>query len=204
MQLENLALWIYNRFSIRTVPYYSYRVKNCDTVVWPGKLLTLGHSAYKTQAWVTNTERKTWLCMKPWHFLICFPLQTIQIFGTPPRALQNSIPKQCKQHVIFMPFDHWAILSEPPEVLQLGVQGAEAMLWCNDKLRFVFFYLLSLFHFLGLRFWKGIIKQVSANWQEEHTMVDKKEKEKKNYKVTPRGKSRKLHSKHTHTHTDGF
>lgn len=36
-------------------------------------------------------------------------------------------------------------------------------------------------------------------------MVDKKEKEKKNYKVTPRGKSRKLHSKHTHTHTQmGF
>lgn len=93
MQLENVALWIYNRFSIRTVPYYSYRVKNCDTVVWPGKLLTLGHSAYKTQAWVTNTERKTWLCMKPWHFLICFPLQTIQIFGTPPPA-RSKIPYQ--------------------------------------------------------------------------------------------------------------
>ena len=50
-----------------------------------------------------------------------------------------------------MPFDHRAILSEPPEVFY--DRGSEVQrrerLWCNNKLRFLS---LSLFHVLGLRF----------------------------------------------------
>lgn len=136
--------------------------------------------------------------MKPWHFLICFPLQTIQIFGTPPARskipYQNSVNNMSFSCLLIIEL-FWANL------LRFCNWGYKVQRRCSGVTTSwgLFFYLLSLFHFLGLRFWKGIIKQVSANWQEEHTMVDKKKKEKKNYKVTPRGKSRKLHSKHTHT-----
>lgn len=59
----------------------------------------------------------------------------VQICGC-PQPQNRPLPKQHKQLVVFMLFDHPATLRTPPpapEVPPLLVSGAEGMLGCNNK-----------------------------------------------------------------------
>lgn len=139
-QRQSLNLWLsvyqhlwlqYSPSNTSRVDYHSYRCFINTCLFWAQHKSLTG----------TCINRKLIVPETLPHFDMFPTPDAPNIWSTP---LQNSSPNQCKQHVIFIPFDHWAILSEPPEVLQPGVRGAEAILWCNDKLRF-FYPLLSPF-----------------------------------------------------------
>lgn len=100
-----------------------------------------------------------------------------------------------------MPFDHPAILSKPatPEVEPPLVHGAGGMLGCNNRQNFFHAPPPHTHTLFRIALLKRIIKQLSANWQQQRTVEEWK---KKLQSVSTRERENRALSVCSHTHTE--